>query len=440
MLKSRNRVADNSQTNRKKMPKKGGKKKGGKKGKKKTKTVAGADAIIQKLLKGYERNCALTESQPSPWIRNALKGCLENGTVLDKFIIESSVVEKEGDMPVLLEPLLAAIRQERYIHIRDLRIWNYPMSHENTATLGLLLEKQCYPLRLVECMDCLMEPYSVMRFARSFRACDTLTTISLDYNEFGDEGCRNLSKGMEGNVTVLSISMCFCDLGPESGKYLGNIVSRTAVRDLFLDGNNLECEGAIDIIKLCAEQANFEAFQKAEKARLKAEEEALKAEQEREGRHRVHSALSGGMASGSEKEDLGGDEKKKKKKKGKKKKKKEEGPPPVGPWLRKLHLADNGIDNVAFGKEFAPIIFVRVLKKLIMGSESFEELDLEDNLIGDLSAREIVEALEHRKEEKMGGVKLKTTHKLQADTFKNICKLGAGLKKKKKKGKKKKKK
>lgn len=36
----------------------------------------------------------------------------------------------------------------------------------------------------------------------------------------------------------------------------------------------------------------------------------------------------------------------------------------------------------------------------------------------------------------MGGVKLKTTHKLQAETFNNICKLGAGLKKKKKKGKK----
>lgn len=33
-----------------------------------------------------------------------------------------------------------------------------------------------------------------------------------------------------------------------------------------------------------------------------------------------------------------------------------------------------------------------------MFSNCFEELDLEKNLIGDMAAREIMEALEHRKE------------------------------------------
>ena len=36
----------------------------------------------------------------------------------------------------------------------------------------------------------------------------------------------------------------------------------------------------------------------------------------------------------------------------------------------------------------------------------------------------------------MGGVKIKTTHKLSTDVFNSIVKLGSGLKKKKKKGKK----
>ena len=38
--------------------------------------------------------------------------------------------------------------------------------------------------------------------------------------------------------------------------------------------------------------------------------------------------------------------------------------------------------------------------------------------------------------EKMGGVKVRTTHKLSTDVFNSIVKLGSGLKKKKKKGKK----
>ena len=43
---------------------------------------------------------------------------------------------------------------------------------------------------------------------------------------------------------------------------------------------------------------------------------------------------------------------------------------------------------------FIDIFFCR----LIMFSNCFEELDLEKNLIGDMAAREIMEALEHRKE------------------------------------------
>lgn len=45
-------------------------------------------------------------------------------------------------------------------------------------------------------------------------------------------------------------------------------------RDLYLDGNDLECEGAMDLIKQCVSQAEEEAFARAEEARLKAEAEA----------------------------------------------------------------------------------------------------------------------------------------------------------------------
>jgi hypothetical protein len=51
---------------------------------------------------------------------------------------------------------------------------------------------------------------------------------------------------------------------------------------------------------------------------------------------------------------------------GKKKKKKEPPPPPpVGPWIHKLHINDNGIDGLLYGKEFAPLEFMRGLKKYV---------------------------------------------------------------------------
>merc|ERR1712032_606294 len=102
----------------------------------------------------------------------------------------------------------------------------------------------------------------------------------------------------------------------------------------------------------------------------------LKKEQEQLSRYETTSAVD---YSGSDKEGKPDSGKKKKKKKGKKKKKKEPtGPPPVGPWIHKLHLADNGIDGYGDTGHFAPIICMRLFKKLLINSKCLEELDLED--------------------------------------------------------------
>ncbi len=52
-------------------------------------------------------------------------------------------------------------------------------------------------------------------------------------------------------------------------------------RELYLDGNDLGCEGAVELIKLCADFAEAETFQREEEARRKAEEEALAAQKGR---------------------------------------------------------------------------------------------------------------------------------------------------------------
>lgn len=62
--------------------KKGGKK--GKKGKKKAKGPANAEDIVKRLLKCYERNCALTDSRMCPRVAAALRGCSENNAVLSQ--------------------------------------------------------------------------------------------------------------------------------------------------------------------------------------------------------------------------------------------------------------------------------------------------------------------------------------------------------------------
>ena len=50
---------------------------------------------------------------------------------------------------------------------------------------------------------------------------------------------------------------------------------------------------------------------------------------------------------------------------GKKKKKGPPPPPPVGPWIYKLHLADNGIDVYGQGGNVAPIMCMRQFRRLV---------------------------------------------------------------------------
>lgn len=62
-------------------------------------------------------------------------------------------------------------------------------------------------------------------------------TVQCYLCRFGDEGARCFCKGMEGNITLLSVSMCYCDLGVESGDILGKMLVKTAVRYYFCDVN-----------------------------------------------------------------------------------------------------------------------------------------------------------------------------------------------------------
>nr|XP_006819146.1 PREDICTED: uncharacterized protein LOC100369968 [Saccoglossus kowalevskii] len=427
------------------------KKKGGKKGKgkgKKKKKIKGLlespDELVKRLMKVYTTVCQDKLTAICPGIRKFLKECLDDNKLCVKFILEPIPDYDDSELSnVQLEPLIQALRNERYKYVKEIYVWDIVLQHTDVASLvSIKFGYKC-----------------ILLFYRSCNLFSTLTVLCFDYNEFGDEGVYGIAKGLKNNRTLLSLSLCYCDLGITSGKLLGDTVATTALRELYLNGNNLESEGAVELIKLVTDNAKVEHYEREEAARLKSEEAAQVALDEKAKLMTLVNSGSDKISeSGGEKEDETKSEKsgsaksrkggltgKKKKKKGKKKKKKKEPPPPpaVGPWLHKLHLADNGIDAYSKGSTFAPVICMNLFKELIMHSDCLKELDLDDNLIGDLGGKEILEGLQQRKEFGLNSMKVSVTHRMMLpDTFSSIIKLGAGLKKKKKKkgkGKKKKK-
>lgn len=74
----------------------------------------------------------------------------------------------------------------------------------------------------------------------------------------------------------MSLSLNYCDLGPESGKMLGYILTTTTIRELYLDGNDLGCSGTLALIGQCAEAAEAWMLEKI-RAQQEAEEAATEA-------------------------------------------------------------------------------------------------------------------------------------------------------------------
>ncbi|XP_019388545.1 PREDICTED: uncharacterized protein LOC109308599 isoform X4 [Crocodylus porosus] len=371
-----------------------------KKKKMKTKASSLPDiSILKTFMKTYERHCALSQSSVSVTIKQSLKRCLGNEIALTKFVLTSSENSKGDVQPVSLTPLLRTIRDERYMLGKELCVWGIQLSNQDIANLALLLEQDgctTYPFCSLEIIHTVIDAWSVERLGAALPVSN-LSSIVLDYTKFGDKRINGLVSGLKGNRKLLTLSLCYCNLGPESGTELGPIVAQTAICNLYLNGNNLQCLGALELIKPIAVYANNLARDK--------ETNTMK----------FSNATGHQMHEGS------------------KKRKKN---PEIGSWLVKLRLADNGIDGRGKGGQNMVLEFTQFLIYLIKYSEHLMELDLDGNAIGELCSADVKDALKERLNAKMPNLTIKVTYQISSETFGSIFKNGKKSKSTRKKKKK----
>ncbi|XP_032887845.1 uncharacterized protein LOC116979969 [Amblyraja radiata] len=377
----------------------------------KTEKNKNVSATVQKFLKTYERHCAQSSSAVCSMLARHLQKCIENEEIPTKLMLARLETSTDPLLPVTLKPLLMTVRDERYMYGKELCVWHVALSNEDMANLAIILElrgRTKYPFTKVELLDCGIDTWSIERLGKSLNV-SVLTCIVLDYNEFDDGGLKGLCHGLMGNGQLLTLSLCYCNLGPQSGSYLGDLVAKTAIKDLLLDGNNLQCEGAGELVKFIGNYAEHMVKRKSGPSSY-IEGEASKPFLEENAGHNIpidgvenmSSSVPGFM----------------KKKKGRKKKEL----PQIGPWLSKLHLADNGIDGRGNEGKMGAMTFVEMLCQLIQFSDHLTELRLDGNCLGELSGKMILDALRERKEAKLPDLKIDVSAQMNADTFSNILK------------------
>ncbi|XP_060053468.1 uncharacterized protein LOC132540358 isoform X2 [Erinaceus europaeus] len=321
--------------------------------------------ILQRFLKTYEKHCAQTRTAVCPAIKRDLKASISDERMLRK---------------------------------------------------ALLLESRGRPrcsLSTLELIDCRMDSWSLGRLGLALQFSG-LRSLVLDYFKCGKEELENLCSGLKSSRQLRELSLRFCGLGPQSGPGLGSLAQGSTVCILHLDGNNLQSSGALALLRPLAEFAETQGT--AQPAKSSDTPQLLQAG-ERGQPTLSHTtalaeALSTKTASG----------KKKTKKRKKAIKKKVEDLAETGPWLVKLHLADNGIDGKGKGGESGLLEFIQILTCLITHSTHLRELDLGNNVVGEKAAVGILEALRARKTGKLPILKIKVTPQISSDTFRSIWK------------------
>lgn len=127
------------------MPQKG--KKGGKKKKKNEATTKKILSSIVSYWKRYESHCNKMSTCIAPSLKSIMNKCKEDESYMTKFIIEPKPVQTRDDPIVKLEPIMNAIRDERYTNIKSLYVWSLTLTYLDAvavvcfSTVNIFLQK-----------------------------------------------------------------------------------------------------------------------------------------------------------------------------------------------------------------------------------------------------------------------------------------------------------
>ncbi|XP_073709430.1 uncharacterized protein [Misgurnus anguillicaudatus] len=373
-------------------------------------------AVVQlrALLRRYEHYCMQTDSSPCILLKNDILLKIDQKHLLKKITLSFPDDKPSDAVLPSLQPLLMALRDERYIHVEELNIWSLPLKHKDVVELCLMLERggrTVYPIRSLEILDCKLDDWCLERFGKAVNS-SYITTLCLDYTCMSKEGLIGLLSRGFGSCQVHSLSLCYCGLGLWSGTLLASLLTKSSVRELYINGNELQCVGATELLRPVAENCQKMAETPKKTTSITDEAELI-------------NQLSNTKSSMQRKSAHKG--KKTKKKRGKTKSRPEA---KEGPWLKKLHMFDNSIDNQVPNQLKRLMELICILVKF---SSDLIELDLGENHIGEDSGKKLLEALKDRKAAKLSPIKIQVSTRMSTETFSAILKSSKELKSGKKK-------
>jgi len=226
-----------------------GKKKGKKSGKKKDgEADPKKQEMIKRLNTGYTKRLEKYHSQePLPNVAAILKVAVKAAGEIPQLIFTSADLKGPHGSSRLL-PLFEALKETGYPALREVFFWNTLIENNDVLVLANYLEKKQpdQNLTAVEFLDNAFTPFGCQRIGQALTFNKTITKLTINHNDIGDDGAIKLMQGLSLNQTLATLNLDYCEIGRDGAEAIGRgIATNTSVTEIFLNGNTVGASGAM---------------------------------------------------------------------------------------------------------------------------------------------------------------------------------------------------
>ena len=232
---------------------------GPKKGKKKGQDDE--DNPSENFLPAYKKACIENLVTAAPTLVQKVEDTLDEGDDLNEILVNDKI--GEFGARALATGLKRSTKDDKGMPIlKSLRIWEGDIGDEGVRAIHqFIIETNNSSLNLLEFLNCNIGPLGCEFISRIFEPslpCN-IQILTLDYNNFGNDGLSNLLTYIPLNTTLTYLSLCYCGIDEKGIPFFEKYIQSTkTLEKLILMGNTIKDEG---VTNLCSYLLNNESIE-----------------------------------------------------------------------------------------------------------------------------------------------------------------------------------
>lgn len=151
-----------------------------------------------------------------------------------------------------MRALAEALRDFEYKFLREVHLWGAKIEDEGMRALSLYLSHNA-SVTTLDLTNCAIGPLGCEFLSNVFGpgSRNFISKLKIDYNDIGDKGMQTLSQGLRSNITLIELSLAYCNIEQDSARSLLEIVinQKAQLKVLNLQGNHLRNHGVTILFK-----------------------------------------------------------------------------------------------------------------------------------------------------------------------------------------------